>query len=145
LWQPSCPLCASLSPSDITIPVEKNLCIFYMHTNIYGTRFDKSRLPHTHNGKADFSQPLDFYINELKIHVCIIANGSLVCFSCGLFLRPVWCAQVLGGLQMAVVSLDKYSPGWKSPYHWPESLAIKIGYYLWYLELKWASGEKECT
>jgi len=30
---------------------------------------------HTHNGKADFSPPLDFYINELTIHVFIIANG----------------------------------------------------------------------
>jgi len=44
---------------------------------------------HTHNG-------LDFYINELTIHVCIIANGSLIWFSWGLFLRPVWCAQKLG-------------------------------------------------
>jgi len=50
---------------------------------------------HTHNGKADFSPPLDFYINELTIHVCITAIISLVCFSWGLFLGPVWCAQVL--------------------------------------------------
>jgi len=45
---------------------------------------------HTQNGKAAFSPPLDFYINKLTIHVCIIANGSLVCFSWGLFLRLVW-------------------------------------------------------
>jgi len=50
------------------------------------TGFDKSGF-HTHNGKADFSPPLNFYINELTIHLCIIANGSLVwfswaCFSC---------------------------------------------------------------
>jgi len=51
---------------------------------------------HIHNSKADFSQPLDFYINELAIHVCIIANGSLICFSWGLFLRPVSHARVIG-------------------------------------------------
>jgi len=51
----------------------------------------------THNGKADFSQPLDFYIDrvvvkyppELTIHVCIIAVVSLISFSWGLFLGPV--------------------------------------------------------
>jgi len=32
---------------------------------------------HTHIGKVDFSPPLDFYINELTIHVCIIAIVSL--------------------------------------------------------------------
>jgi len=41
---------------------------------------------HTHNGKADLSPLLDFYINELAIHVCIIAIVSLVCFPVGLFL-----------------------------------------------------------
>jgi len=59
------------------------------------TGFDKSWLPHTH-GKADFSPPLNFYINELTIHVCIIANGFLVCFSWDLFLKPVWHVKVLG-------------------------------------------------
>jgi len=41
---------------------------------------------HKHNGKADISLPFDFYINELTIHVCIIANGPLVYFSLGLIL-----------------------------------------------------------
>ena len=50
---------------------------------------------HTHNGKADFSLPFDFYINELTIHVCIIAIVSLVCFSWGMILGPVWCAWVI--------------------------------------------------
>jgi len=51
---------------------------------------------HTHDGKADFLPSLDFYINELTIHGYIIAIVSLVCFSWGLFLGAVWCAQVLG-------------------------------------------------
>jgi len=42
------------------------------------------------------SPPLDLYVNELTIRVCIITNGSLVCFSWGLFLWPVWCARMLG-------------------------------------------------
>jgi len=42
---------------------------------------------HTHNGKVDFSPPLDFYINELTIHVCIIVNGPMICFS--------WCLTCL--------------------------------------------------
>jgi len=32
----------------------------------------------------------------------------------------------LGGLQMAVVSLDEYLPGWKPPHYWPVSLAIEL-------------------
>ena len=36
--------------------------------------------------KADFSPPLDFYTNELTIHMCIIANSSLVCFPRACFL-----------------------------------------------------------
>jgi len=61
---------------------------------VYVTRFDK-KLASTHNGKADFSPLLDFYINELTIHVCIIANVSLVCFSWGLFLGHIQRARVL--------------------------------------------------
>jgi len=39
---------------------------------------------HTHNDKAYSSPPLNFYINELMIHVCIVVNGSLVGFLLGL-------------------------------------------------------------
>jgi len=31
-----------------------------------------------------------------------------------------------GGLQMAVVGIDKHPTSWKSPHDWPESLAIKL-------------------
>jgi len=31
-----------------------------------------------------------------------------------------------GGLQMTVVRMDKYPPGWESPHDWPEGLAIKL-------------------
>jgi len=69
---------------------------------------------HTYNGKAHFSPPLNCYTNELTtIDMCIIANGSLVCFSwCLYFWAHLTCS---GGLQMAVVWLDKYLPSWKSP------------------------------
>jgi len=35
--------------------------------------------------------------------------------------------ECLGGLQMAVVWLDKHPLSWKLPHDWPESLAIKLG------------------
>jgi len=50
----------------------------------------------THTMAKLTSPPFDFYINELTIHVCIIAIVSLVCFSWGLSLGPVWRARVLG-------------------------------------------------
>jgi len=55
---------------------------------LFVTVFDKASF-HTHNGKADFSPPLDFYINEQTIHMCIITNTYLVYFTSGLFLEPV--------------------------------------------------------
>jgi len=62
------------------------------------TGFDKGLAASTHTMARlhDFSPLLDLYINELAIHVCIIAIGSLVCFSWDLFLEPVWGAQMLG-------------------------------------------------
>jgi len=96
---------------------------------------------HTHNGKVDFSPPFDFYINELTIHVRTIANGSLVCFFWGLFLGPVWCAWVFrwssngsGLTGQAPTQLE--IPTWLA-----KKIGHQIGYYLWYIELKWASGE----
>jgi len=59
---------------------------------------------HTHNGKTDFSPPLDFYINKLTIHMCIIANCShgllflglvsqvcLACSSARVVFKWPWC------------------------------------------------------
>ena len=96
---------------------------------------------HTHNGKADFSPPLDFYINELTIHVCIIAIVSLLCFFWGLFFWPVWCAQVLGWSSNGS-GVNEQVFTWLEIITWlARKLGHQIGYYLWYLELKWASGE----
>jgi len=92
---------------------------------------------HTHNGKADFSPLLDFYINELTIHVCIITNGSLVCFSWGLFLRPVWCAWVLR-LSSNGSGLTGQAPTQLEIATWlARKLGHQNGYYLWYLELQY--------
>jgi len=88
---------------------------------------------HTHNGNVNFSPPLDFYINKLTIHVCIIANCSLVCFSSGLFLWPIWCARVVFKWQWF---------GWTGTHpvvngHTTgQKFGHQIGYYFWYLELK---------
>jgi len=65
---------------------------------------------HIHKSKVDFLQPLNFYINELIIHVCIIANDSLVCFPVTYFLGLSDMLKCLGGLQMAVAWLDKHLP-----------------------------------
>jgi len=82
-----------------------------------------------------------FYINELSIHVCIIANGSLVCFSWGSFLWPVWHAWVLGWSSYSS-GLTGQAPTQLEITTWlARKLGHQIGYYLWYLELKWASGE----
>jgi len=96
---------------------------------------------HTQNGKADFSPPLNFYINELTIHVCIIANGTLVCFSWGSFFGPVWHARVLRWYSNGSY-LAGQAPTWLEIITWlANKLGHQFGYYLWYLELKWASGE----
>jgi len=70
------------------------------------------------------------YINELTIHVCIIANGSLACFSWDLFLGPVWHAQVLG-LSSNGSSLTGQAPTWlEIATRLARKLGHQIGYYL---------------
>jgi len=76
--------------------------------------------------KHTFSPPINLYTNELKIHVCIIVNDSLVYFSWTLFSGLSSMLKCLGGLQMAVVWLYKYPPSWKSPHNWPVNLTIKL-------------------
>jgi len=96
---------------------------------------------HTHNSRGDLSPPLNFYINELTIHVCIIANVSLVSFSWGLFLEPVWCARVLRW-STNDSGVNEKAPIWlEIATRLAGKLGHQIGYYLWYLELKLASGE----
>jgi len=90
---------------------------------------------------ADFSPPHNFYINELTIHVCIIANGSLVYFSWGLFLGPVWCAWVLRWSSNDSGLTGQAPTQLEIATQLARKLSHQIGYYLWYLELKWASGE----
>jgi len=62
----------------------------------YMTGFDKGQLLHTHwqDGLFTTNHLISTSMNYVTNHVCIIANGSLVCFSWGLFLGPVWHAQV---------------------------------------------------
>ena len=96
--------------------------IYNLYTgSSYNIRFAKS----SPSDKAHFSPLLNCYTNELMIHVCIIANDSLVCFSWG-FLGLSDMLKCSGGLQMAVVWLDKYPSGWKSPHNWPVNLAIEL-------------------
>jgi len=105
----------------------------------YVTRFAKTNLVHT-SDKAHFSPPINCYTNELTIHVYTIANNSLVCFSWGCFLRPVWWAQVLGwssngsGVNRQVFTQLEIAT-WLA-----RRLGHQVGYCLWYLEFKWATG-----
>jgi len=100
-------------------------CMCVSPSPIYVAGFDKSRL-HTHNAKSDFSPPLDFYINELTIHVCIICIVPWSAFAGACFLGLSDVLKCSGGLQMAVVWTGKHPTGWKFPHNWPESLAIKL-------------------
>jgi len=93
---------------------------------------------HTHNGNSDFSPPLNFYINELTIHMCIIAIVSLVYFSWGLFLCPVWRTGVLGCSSNSS-GVNRQAPTRiKIATRLARKLGYQIAYYLWHLELKWA-------
>jgi len=96
---------------------------------------------HTHNGKANFSPIFNLYINELTIHVCIIAIVFLVCIFWSLFLGPVWHAPVLKWSSNGS-GLTRQAPTRLEITTWlAKKLGHQIGYYLWYLELKWGSGE----
>jgi len=108
--------------------------------HVYVNGFDKSRLPQT-QWQTEFLPPLDFYINELTMHVCIIANGSLVCFSQSLFLGPVWHVWVLGWFSNGSGVTGK-APTWlEIATQLGRKLSHQIGYYLWWLEFEWVSGE----
>ena len=67
-------LCETLQPMQ---GANVSQCAF---RNKIVTGFDKIWHPHTQ------------WQGKLTIHVCIIVIVSLVCFSWGLFLGPVWCA-----------------------------------------------------
>jgi len=81
------------------------------------------------------------YINELTIHVCNIANRSLACFSWGFFLEPVWHTQVLGWHSNGSVLSGQAPTQMEIAIRLTRKLGCRIGYHLWYLELKWTSGE----
>ena len=105
------------------------------------TGFDKSRIPHTqcqcwlHQHSISISTSLN------QQSMCVsLPMASLVYFSWGLFLRPGWCARVLrwssngsGLTGQASTRLEITT--------WLGKLGHQIGYYLWYLVLKWASGD----
>jgi len=90
------------------------------------TGFDKSQLSHTQSQGWIFisTQFLHQWTNNLCVCNCH-------CFPGLLLLRLVSKAcldmlECLGGLQMAVVWIDKHPPSWKLPHDWPESLVIKL-------------------
>jgi len=73
--------------------------------------------------------------------VCIIANGSLVYFSWNLFLGPIWHVQVLRWSSNGGSVTGQTPTQLEIDTRLARKLGHQIGYYLWYLELKWASGE----
>jgi len=82
---------------------------------VHVTGFDKSKLPHSH-GKADFSPPLNFYINEL--------------FFLGLFLGPVWHVRVLSW-SLNGSGLTGQTPTWlEITTQLSRKVGYQIGYYL---------------
>jgi len=69
----------------------------------YVTRFDESWLPHTLARLTFPHHLISTSMNYVTIHVCIIANGSLVCLPGVCFSGLSDMLKCLGGLQMAVV------------------------------------------
>jgi len=90
---------------------------------VYVTRFSKTSLV---SDKAHFSSPLNCYTNELMIHVCIIAKDSLVWFSWGYFLRPIWCAWVLRWSLNGSGVTGQVSTQLEISTRWSVNLAIKL-------------------
>ena len=84
-----------------------------------------------------FSLPLNSYINKLTILVCAMSNGSLGCFSVACFLSLSDAHECLGGLQMALVCLEKQSSGWKSLHNWFMRLAIDLATFCDNYGLNW--------
>ena len=71
------------------------LCHHYIGNGIaIVIRFAK-RILSTHSLTTDFSLPFVSYINGPAAHVFNTAEGWTVCFHSSLFLKPVWCPQVL--------------------------------------------------
>jgi len=91
--------------------------------------------------KVHFSPPINCYTKELTIHVYAIANDSLACFFWGYVLKPVWRARVLGWSSNGSGVNRQVSTWLEIATRLARRLGHQIGYGLWYLELKWASGE----
>ena len=68
-----------------------------VHACVCVTRFAKGVL-YTHSFKTHFSSPSVSYINVPTAHVFNTADGLIVCFHSGLFLKPVWHPRVFGWL-----------------------------------------------
>ena len=56
----------------------------------------KGSYTYMHSFKTHFSSPYVSYISGSTAHVFNTAESWTVCFHSGLFLKPVWCPQVLG-------------------------------------------------
>jgi len=76
---------------------------------------------------------ISMYINELTIHVCIIANGFLVCFSWDLFLGAVWNAQMLGWSSNGSSVTGQAFTQLEITIQLARELGHQIVYHLWYL------------
>jgi len=116
-------------------PIYVNYCI---HNWVTTLKLNTCNSP---SDKAHFSPPINCYTNELTIHVYTITNDSLVCFSWHCLLWPVWHAWVLewssngSGVNRQVSTLLEITT------ILARKLGHQIGCCLWYLELKWVSGE----
>jgi len=97
-----------------------------VHTKWQGTLFTTNQLLHQ-------------WTNDPCVYT--IANDSLVCFSWGCFLGPVWHAQVLGSSSNGSGVNRQVSTQLEIITRLARKLGHRIGYYLWYLDFKWASGE----
>ena len=102
------------------------------------TRFAKGFL-YMHSFKTHFSSPFDSYINKPTAHVFNTAEGWIVCFHGGLFLKPVCHSLVLGWPSNGLIfPWQAYSQLW-----FTTRLADEFGhgfsYFVWYVEVKMAS------
>jgi len=119
------------------IPVTNSISYIYVRY-LFVTRFAKTGLHSSHQvtRHMHFSPTINCYTNELMIHVCAIAHDSLVCFSWGCFLRPVWHAWVLGWSSNGSGVIGQVSTWLEIATRLARRLSHQIGYCLWNLMTK---------
>ena len=100
--------------------------VFCVHMYVYVIRFIKG-IFHAHNDKAQFSLSVNSYTDQPTIQNCsTTVKLSLVCFFCGLLLRP----GIIMSMSAWVVFKISHPAGNYMPHDWLMWLAINLAMYV---------------